>query len=208
MTLGKSKGHFLSQSFSFAGTNKLSGKSIYDKSTIHYSAAYRQSTIHLQCIDKTLFTLQYPWQVFQKLRLLSAKANCNYQKQTTSCPDSRHLLLQKQICNYAFSYIKGITNQLNMQAFRAASLRERKKEREFSYSPSLSSNCILFSAKLQFQVLHKSFPVSLQIFPINFKCSACLDPTVYGIRACSCFTVTLFIVFYCALLLAIYSQRL
>jgi len=66
--------------------------------TKHYS---------LQCPGKSLFTLQYPWQSFQRMRLLSAKAKYNYQKQTTSCPDRKHLLLQISTLNYALkAYIR------------------------------------------------------------------------------------------------------
>jgi len=60
---------------------------------------------------------------FSKVAATFGKSKRNYQKQTTSCPDSRHLLLQTQICNYAFSSIKGITNHSS----KAELVREENK---------------------------------------------------------------------------------
>jgi len=64
----------------------------------------------LQYPDKALFTLQYPWQNFQQMRLLSAKANAIIKSRQPAVPTAGIYFLQKQNCNYAFSSIKGIAN--------------------------------------------------------------------------------------------------
>jgi len=104
MALGKSKGHFILTKllfcrFSHNCRQKLLKTALHSAKAIHTKIMTKHYS--LQCSDKSLFTLQYPWQIFQRMRLLSAKAKCNYQKQTTSCPDRKHLLLQIASLNYA-----------------------------------------------------------------------------------------------------------
>ena len=131
-------------------TELYSAKAIHTKiKTKHYS---------LQCSDKSLFTLQYPRQIFQRMRLLSAKVKCNYQKQTTSCPDRKHLLLQISTLNYA------------LKAYKRRYKAKQKAERiyynswEFSLAFILSfSFCILISTKLYVQDLRQSPSVSIYI---------------------------------------------
>jgi len=99
MALGKSKGHLLQQVFFFAGSNNQSANS---STTKHYSST-------VQPTDKALFIssasgknfqrqntipLQYHRQIFQQITATFRESRSNYQKQTTSRPNSRHLFLQ------------------------------------------------------------------------------------------------------------------
>ena len=82
MALGKSKGHFLLTKLLFCRFRKKLLKTTYCLSTgtpLSKSNSTKIKTKHysLQYSDKSLFTLQYPWQIFQRMRLLSAKAKCN-----------------------------------------------------------------------------------------------------------------------------------
>jgi len=66
--------------------------------TVRYST--RQSTIHATV----------PMANFQKLRLLSAKANAMIKRRQPAVQTASIYFLQKQLCNHAFSSIKGISN--------------------------------------------------------------------------------------------------
>jgi len=131
--------------------------------TVKFSTTKHYS---LQYPDKALFTLQYPWQNFQRMRLLSANAKCNYQMTTTSYPDRKHLLLQiSKLNNASQVYLRRYKSKQKAELVR---VKIRQQISEFSLvfilSFSLIKSVLSISANFPFQILNKIIRVSLQTF--------------------------------------------
>jgi len=120
--LAKIKGISHNKVYCFAGLVKNVGNIIADKLLWSYRTSTQQkqrkkTTYGKVFNNKTLFatvppTKHYsrystPWQNFQQMRLLSAKAKYNYHKKTTSCPNRKHRLLQVSLLTSAIkAYIR------------------------------------------------------------------------------------------------------
>jgi len=100
-------------------------------------------------------------------RLLSAKAASHFHKRTCSCPDSKHLLSQRQSAIMPSHLYKAYKSGDEGQS-------EFTTSKKFSQAPILSFSLIqivlLFSANLPFPVFRQNHPCKyLHKVQINFK---------------------------------------
>ena len=133
--LAKVKGIYCNKVCCFAGLVKSVGiisddNSLWSHRTSTQQKQTKKSTYSKVFSDKTLFatvprqsTIHAtvpPWQNFQRMRLLSAKAKCNYQMTTTSCPDRKHLLLEiSKLNNASQVYIRRYKSKQKAELVRA-----------------------------------------------------------------------------------------